>query len=129
MRSKARETAFQYIYSTNFTGQNVNLLISLSNANELTKEDRSFCESLIKLVVENKSSLISSISENLQNFSWDRVFLADKLILLLGVAEMTYLTTPKKVCISEYGNIASKYSAENSPNFVNGILAKYYKEV
>ncbi len=126
MRSKARETAFQYLYSATFGEVDKSLFVSIATQNKLDEEDGAFSNELIKKARENKDEIIEKIKSVLENFSWQRVFLTDKCILILGIAEMTYFDTPKKVCIDEYVTLATKYSAENSPNFVNGILAKFY---
>ena len=129
MRSKARETILQYLYASAKNGKNEGLLISLSKENKLTDEDMKFAQKLLDLVFSNKEELISLISDYLENFSWKRVFFMDKLILIMGFAEMKYMDTPKKVVLDETANLSSKYSGDNSPDFVNGVLGRYYKDV
>ena len=53
----------------------------------------------------------------------------DYLVLLkLAIYEILYTETPYKVAINEAIEIAKKYGDDNSPNFVNGILASVVKE-
>ena len=53
----------------------------------------------------------------------------DRNILRLAVWEMTHTQTPPKVVIDEAIELAKRYSTENSPSFVNGVLDAVLKEV
>jgi len=52
----------------------------------------------------------------------------DLAILRLMVHESDSKKTPKKVLLNEAIELAKYYSAENSPGFVNGVLAKIILE-
>ena len=53
----------------------------------------------------------------------------DKNILRLGICELMFdSTTPPKVVINEAVEIAKKFGTEESPDFINGILDKVYKD-
>ena len=41
---------------------------------------------------------------------------------------MNYMGTPYKIIINEAVNMAKKYGEDNSPSFVNGVLAKIVAE-
>ncbi|MDB5294480.1 MAG: nusB [Phycisphaerales bacterium] len=53
----------------------------------------------------------------------------DRNILRLAVWEMTHADTPPKVVIDEAIEMAKRFSTENSPSFVNGVLDAVYREV
>lgn len=60
-------------------------------------------------------------------FGWDieRLFKIDKDILRISIAELLYSKeTPHKVVIDEALELAKKYSTDDSPSFINGILAR-----
>ena len=53
----------------------------------------------------------------------------DRALLRLAVWEMTSTDTPPKVVIDEAIELAKRFSTENSPGFVNGVLDGVLKEV
>ncbi len=60
-------------------------------------------------------------------FGWDidRLFKIDKNILRISIAEIIFIKdAPHKVVIDEALELAKKYSTDDSPSFINGILAK-----
>ena len=55
--------------------------------------------------------------------------MVDRNILRLGICELLFETsTPPKVVINEAVEIAKKFGSEDSPDFINGILDKVFKE-
>lgn len=60
-------------------------------------------------------------------FGWDieRLFKIDKDILRIAIVELAFLKdAPHKVVIDEALELAKKYSTDDSPSFINGILAR-----
>ena len=60
-------------------------------------------------------------------FGWDfeRLFKIDKDILRIAITELVYIKdAPHKVIIDEALELAKKYSTDDSPSFINGILAR-----
>jgi N utilization substance protein B len=53
----------------------------------------------------------------------------DRNILRLAVWEMTHAGTPPKVAIDEAVELAKRFSTENSPGFVNGLLDAVLREI
>lgn len=65
------------------------------------------------------------ISEHAFGWDIDRLFKIDKDILRISIAELLYIKeTPHKVVIDEALELAKKYSTDDSPSFINGILAR-----
>ena len=60
-------------------------------------------------------------------FGWDieRIFKIDKDILRISITELAFIKdAPHKVVIDEALELAKKYSTDDSPSFINGILAR-----
>ena len=60
-------------------------------------------------------------------FGWDieRIFKIDKDILRIAITELAFIKdAPHKVVIDEALELAKKYSTDDSPSFINGILAR-----
>ena len=85
-------------------------------------------EYVIKICSEfqkNKSEVDKIISEFA--FGWDieRLFKIDKDILRIAIVEIAFIKdAPHKVVIDEALELAKKYSTDDSPSFINGILAR-----
>lgn len=80
----------------------------------------------IALTFKDKKEDIDKIIKELA-FGWDidRLFKIDKDILRIAVAELVFVKdAPHKVVIDEALELAKKYSTDDSPSFINGILAK-----
>ncbi len=73
----------------------------------------------------HKNEIDKMISEF--SFGWDidRLFKIDKDILRIAIVELVYIKdAPHKVVIDEALELAKKYSTDDSPSFINGILAR-----
>ena len=69
------------------------------------------------------------IRKHLQNWSFERIALIDRILLRMGVSEIFYMDDiPPKVTISEMVEIAKVFSTKESSGFVNGILDSVLKE-
>lgn len=96
-------------------------LCTLSSSDEVRNYILAICASF----KEHRDEIDKIISEFA--FGWDieRLFKIDKDILRISIAELLYLKdTPHKVVIDEALELAKKYSTDDSPSFINGILAR-----
>ena len=127
MRSLARESVFKYLFSRLFNPSDEGLFTVLIK--DLDENDKKFATDLLTAVLNNEESYIAKISDMSVGYKINRIHNVDKCVLILGMAELdTFKDTPIPVVIDEAVNIASKYSTENSTDFVNGMLAEYSKE-
>ncbi len=127
MRSQAREAVFKFIYSQLFNPDDEGLFAVLLK--DLNKEDTLFANDLLSAINDKKDELLETISKLAVGYKLDRLYLADKCALLIGIAELNnFPQTPIPVVVNEAVNLAAKYSTDNSTNFVNGIMAEYIKE-
>lgn len=129
MRSSSREIVFKYIFSKLFNSDDEGLFDVLLS--ELGGEsDKDFAAALLKSVEENNDKYDEIISRFLHNFKFDRLFKTDLCAIKIGMAELdNFPDTPVPVVIDEAVKLSAKFSTDRSPDFVNGILAAYSKEV
>lgn len=124
MRNDAREAAFKVVFSRLLGGDcPKGVRTALYEQAKLDEEERAFAERLISVVEERCEHLSAVIAEKVTGYSEDRIYTADKAILLLALAEIEYFDEiPPVVSVSEATALARKYSAEKSTDFVNGVL-------
>ena len=126
MRTAARETVFQYLFSEFFSEPVDKFLEALAKNNKLSEKDFDFAKDLLLHAEEKKGEYLSYIADASENFKLDRIHVADKCALIIGMAEIdNYPDTPRIVVIDEAVKLAAKYSTEKSADFVNGIMANY----
>ena len=127
MRTLAREAVFKYIYSRLFNPDDEGLFdVLIKNFSE---DDKAFANKLKKCVIDNKQRYFEIISKLSIGYKLDRIYNADKCALLIGMAEFdNFKETPKIVIIDETVKLSAKYSTDNSPDFVNGIMARFTEE-
>ena len=130
-RRSSRELAIKFLYQYEFNEGNLKDQMKLFlERNPSQGEVGDFMKELVGSILEQ----IKEIDEIVQKFSdnWvlDRMTVIDRNILRMGTCELLFnFSTPPKVAINEAVDIAKKYSNKDSPEFINGILDKIYKEV
>jgi len=127
MRSLAREAVFKYIYSRLFNPCDEGLFDVLCK--DLNDSDKSFAKTLLDSIDNNQEKYLEAINNLANGYKINRVYNVDKCALMLGMAELdTFKETDTPIIIDETVNLVAKFSAENSTDFVNGIIAEYAKE-
>lgn len=92
-------------------------------------EDEKFARSLLRHALNSWEESEEKVKIRLKNWELDRVSLMDRIILIAAISELDhYPTTPTRIIINEYIEIAKTYATEKSNIFVNGILDNYTKE-
>lgn len=130
MRSVARETVFKYLYSQLFNPSDEELFARLIKENALNDADKKFATELLEFVKLGENEYLDYIQKYSFGFKLNRVFSTDKCSLLIGMAELkNYPETDTPIIIDEAVKLSAKYSTEKSTDFVNGILARYAKEI
>lgn len=126
-----RELAFCYIYSQEIQGDNskAQVKLFLDSTEVENGRSREYVKNVASGIKENGSEINEMISKNLKTgWTINRISKIDLALLKLAIYEMNYMGTPYKIIINEAVNMAKKYGEENSPSFVNGVLAKIVAE-
>lgn len=130
-RTEIRELAFKLLYSIQVQHDNSEEQIELFIENNEIKnnEAKNFINNVIKGIRENEEEIIKIISENLRaEWNIERISKVNLSLLELSIYEILYTETPYKVVINEAVELAKKYGEENSPQFINGVLASVVKK-
>ena len=127
MRTLAREAVFKYIYSRLFNPDDEGLFDVLIKS--FDENDKLFATKLKDFVIHNEEKYLSVIENLSIGYKLNRIYNADKCALLIGMAEFdNFKETQKFVVIDEAVKLSAKFSTDNSPDFVNGIMSKYTEE-
>ena len=125
MRTKARETLFKILFSSQFVQPvDKSFRLGLYRAGELNEDDVKYCDRVLSLIEEHSADISSLIDKKSLAFPEARLFPADRSVLFIAIAAILYCDdVPDKVAASEAANIASRYSSEKSASFISGILS------
>lgn len=89
-----------------------------------------FARVLVTGTVEHVAEIDAFIQRHAEHWRLDRMAVVDRNILRLATQEFLYdKETPKTVVINEAIEIARRFSAQESPQFINGILDSIKKEL
>ncbi len=129
-RRAARELALKFLYQTEFNSESPDAeLNSFCDRAKVSEEIQNFTQALIKRLLLHEKEIDELLKKISANWAPDRMAIIDKNILRLGICELLFdSTTPPKVVINEAVEIAKRFGTEESPDFINGILDKIFKD-
>lgn len=132
-RRELREHVFRMLFRKEFfvSEEDFREQISmyLEELDPIEEKDRTYMSEKIKAIYRCVDELDERINEVAKGWKTGRMGKVDLTILRLALYEMLYEeSVPEKVAINEAVEIARKYGGDDSPSFVNGILAKLIAE-
>ena len=129
-RRSSRELALKFLYQYELNAGNIDEQVRLFlERNSLQYEVEVFMKELVIAILKQMKEIDAIIQKFSDNWVIDRMAIIDRNILRMGTCELMFnFSTPPKVAINEAVDIAKKYGNEDSPEFINGILDKVYKE-
>jgi len=124
-RRKSRELAMQMLYQSDIgrqTPDQVRANFWLA-ADEVEEEVRGFAEDLFRVAIAHHEKIDELIVANSKNWRLERMPAVDRNLMRMAVAEMIgFKGTPFPIVLNEALEIARRYSAPESINFLNGML-------
>jgi len=98
--------------------------------NPSQKDVESFMKDLVVSLIDKMKEIDETIQKYSDHWVLNRMAVIDRNILRIGTFELLFsFSIPPKVVINEAIDIAKKYGNEDSPQFINGILDRVYKEI
>jgi len=130
-RTKARECAFQLLYQSELTGEQMPRVIrAFWEVRSGTAAMRAMAERLATGARSRVAELDAAIAAAASNWRLDRIAPVDRTILRLGAYElMEESETPAAVVLDEAIELAKRFGEQDSPSFVNGVLDAIRKRV
>jgi N utilization substance protein B len=137
-RRRSREAALQVLYAVDLSAPGGSAAPRASaeeafeNAAahfELPPGAREFARELVHGVATHRDKLDPFIARHATHWRLDRMAAVDRNVLRLGAYELLYTPTPAAVVIDEAVGLARRFSSDESPRFVNGVLDALAREV
>ena len=124
-RRKLREEIFKLLFERELIENDMDVrLAEVLSENNITKEDDiEFMREYIKNVIEHKESIEDKVKSKLVGWSFDRLGTVEKTLLKMSFYEITEAGTGHEIVINETVELAKKYGEDETPDFINGILA------
>jgi N utilization substance protein B len=123
-RSKARKRALDILFEADVRGlPTLQLLSERQSVGDVPVQP--YAAELVRGVATHSERIDELISWNLVDWTLERMPAVDRNILRIGVYEVLWADgVPDGVAISEAVALAQDLSTDNSPTFVNGVLAR-----
>lgn len=123
-RSKARKRALDILYEADLRGRDpLTTLAERSSAADPPVPP--YSAALVEGVVSQRARIDELLATYSVGWSLDRMPPVDRNILRLGVYELLWADdVPDAVVLSEAVDLARQLSTDDSPTFVNGLLAR-----
>ena len=131
-RRKGRELALQMLFQADMAKQSVEQVRKTfwAERTNVEEEARGFADDLFRVAMERQEEIDGLVERHASHWRIDRMAVVDRNLMRAAVAEfLGYKKTPRPVVINEALEIAHKYSAPESVNFINGVLDSVSKEL
>lgn len=127
-RSKARKRALDILFEAELRGlPTLELLSERQSLGDVQVQP--YAADLVRGVATHRERIDELLSWNLVDWTLERMPAVDRNILRIGVYELLWAAdVPDGVAISEAVALAQDLSTDNSPSFVNGVLARIKAE-
>jgi N utilization substance protein B len=94
-----------------------------ASVTDVDAETRGFAEDLHRVATSRSAEIDALIEEHSQNWRIERMPVVDRNLLRCGIAELlAFPKTPAAIVINESLEVARRYAAPESVQFLNGVL-------
>lgn len=130
-RTELREHIFRMLFRVEFNNaeeMKEQEAFYFDELEEAIGKDQDYILEKYRAIVEKKEEIDALLNEVSEGWKTSRMNRVDLTILRLAVYEINWdEDVPTGVAINEAVELAKKYSSDEGPSFVNGILAKVVK--
>lgn len=127
-RREIREQVFKMLFRVEFYNQeemSEQIALCEDDACSWKEKDKTYIFEKVEKISEKIEEIDAKINEVSEGWKTGRMGKVDLTLIRLAVYEMLYEEdVPAKVAINEVVELAKQYGTDNSPSFVNGVLAK-----
>ena len=127
-RREIREQVFKMLFRVEFYNQeemSEQIALCEDDACSWKEKDKTYIFEKVEKISEKLEEIDAKINEVSEGWKTGRMGKVDLTLIRLAVYEMLYEEdVPAKVAINEAVELAKQYGTDDSPSFVNGVLAK-----
>ena len=127
-RSELREHIFKMLFLVEFNGEEEmpeQVELYLDQIENLTEENREYIEKKHAAIAGKVEEIDELLNLHTTGWKTTRMNKVDLTVLRLAVYEIKWdEDVPAGVAINEAVELAKKYSSDEGPSFVNGVLGK-----
>ena len=128
-RRQLREQIFKLLFRVEFNAPEdmpEQKELFFEETESASEQDQKYIDGKYGKIMEVLPSIDAQINEKASGWTTERMGKVELTILRLAVFEILYdETVPASVAINEAVELAKKFGQDESPAFVNGILAKF----
>lgn len=125
-RKHARELALQSLFGVEIGHRPAEDMV-VETCGTADSEQRRFVSDLVTGTLDHTAESDAALIPLLEGWTIERLPTIDRLLLRMSVFELTHRETPAAVVINEAVELAKKFSTDDSPRFVNGVLSNFSK--
>ena len=125
-RRTGREAALQMLFQVEAQGATADDAVRLFwRQFEGDPEGRAYADAIVRGVCATQDALDATIRKASTHWRLERMSRVDRNLLRLGAWELEFSKeVPRAVVLDEAVELAKSYGTEESPSFVNGVLAR-----
>jgi len=124
-RSKARKRAIDLLFEADARGIDPAALVAERLGSPDVPPINDYTVSLVEGVVAHQDRIDELLAEYAEGWTLQRMPAVDRAVLRLGLYELLWVDdVPDAVAIDEAVELAKTLSTDDSPRFVNGVLAR-----
>lgn len=127
-RSEAREHIFKMVFGLEFNEREEmpeQVKMYFEQLDQAADKDKEYIQNKAWAIADRKDEIDALINEHASGWKTTRMNKVDLTLLRLAVYEMKWDDdVPVSVAINEAVELAKRFGGEESPSFINGVLAK-----
>ena len=127
-RSEAREHIFKMVFGLEFNEKEEvpeQVRLYFEQLEQMEEKDKEYIQKKAWAIADHKDEIDTLINEHASGWKTTRMNKGDRTLLRLAGYEMKWDDdVPVSVAINEAVELAKRFGGEESPSFVNGVLAK-----
>ena len=126
-RKHARELVLQSLFGVEIGHRPADEVVNEACGTD-DSEQRRFVKDLVDGTLDHSAESDALLTPLLEGWTIERLPTIDRLLLRMSVFELAHRETPPAVVINEAVELAKKFSTDDSPRFVNGVLESFRKQ-
>ena len=131
-RRKSRELTMQMLFQGDLGKQTPDEVRKFfwESRDDVDDDTRGFTQDLYRVAHAHSEQIDALIEKHAQNWRLERMQVVDRNLLRGAIAEMLgFPSTPHAIVINESLEVARRYAAPESINFLNGVLDAVAREL